>query len=72
MTKLLRYLQGYWGKTVCGPFFKLIEAVFELFAPIVVAWIIDNAIPMGKAGDFKGLIYGGLIILALGVFGLAF
>lgn len=72
MTKLLKYLQGYWGKTICGPFFKLIEAVFELFTPIVVAWIIDNAIPMGQAGDFKGLIYGGLIILALGVFGLAF
>ena len=72
MTKLLKYLKGYWGKTITGPFFKLIEAVFELFTPIVVAWIIDNAIPRGQAGDFKGLIYGGAIILALGVFGLAF
>ncbi len=72
MTKLLKYLQGYRLKTVVGPIFKLIEAVFELFTPIVVAWIIDNAIPMGKNGDYSGLIYGGLIILALGVFGLAF
>ena len=72
MTKLLKYLKGYWGKTITGPFFKLIEAVFELFTPMVVAWIIDNAIPRGQAGDFKGLIYGGAIILALGVFGLAF
>lgn len=72
MTKLLKYLQGYCLKTVVGPIFKLIEAVFELFTPIVVAWIIDNAIPMGKNGDYSGLIYGGLIILALGVFGLAF
>ncbi len=72
MTKLLKYLQGYCLKTVVGPIFKLIEAVFELFTPIVVAWIIDNAIPMGKNGDYSGLIYGGLIILTLGVFGLAF
>ena len=72
MLKLLKYLQGYRLKTVFGPIFKLIEAVFELFTPIVVAWIIDNAIPMGRNGDFSGLIYGGLIILALGVFGLAF
>lgn len=72
MLKLLKYLKGYRVKTVVGPFFKLIEALFELFTPIVVAWIIDNAIPMGQNGDYSGLIYGGLIVLALGVFGLAF
>lgn len=72
MFKLLKYLEGYRLKTVFGPIFKLIEAVFELFTPIVVAWIIDNAIPMGRNGDFSGLVYGGLIVLALGVFGLAF
>lgn len=72
MLKLLRFLKGYRFKTVVGPFFKLVEALFELFTPIVVAWIIDTAIPMGQAGDYSGLIYGGLIVLALGVFGLAF
>lgn len=72
MLKLLKYLKGYRLKTVFGPVFKLVEALFELFTPIVVAWIIDNAIPMGREGDFSGLIYGGLIVLALGVFGLAF
>lgn len=72
MLKLLRFLKGYRFKTVVGPIFKLVEALFELFTPIVVAWIIDNAIPMGQAGDYSGLIYGGLIVLALGVFGLAF
>ncbi len=72
MTKLLKYLKGYWAKTIIGPFFKLIEAVFELIVPVIVAWIIDTAIPRGQNGDYSGLIYGGLIILALGVFGLGF
>lgn len=72
MTKLLKYLKGYWSKTIIGPFFKLVEAVFELIVPVIVAWIIDTAIPRGQNGDYSGLIYGGLIILALGVFGLGF
>lgn len=72
MFKLTRFLKGYRLKTVFGPFFKLIEAVFELITPLVVAWVIDTAIPMGQAGDYSGLIYGGLIILGLGVLGLAF
>ena len=72
MFKLTKFLKGYRLKTVFGPFFKLIEAVFELITPLVVAWVIDTAIPMGQAGDYSGLIYGGLIILGLGVLGLAF
>lgn len=72
MLKLIRFLKGYRLKTVFGPLFKLIEAVFELITPLVVAWIIDTAIPMGKVGDYSGLIIGGCIVLGLGVFGLAF
>lgn len=72
MLKLTPYLKGYRAKTVLGPLFKLVEALFELFTPIVVAWIIDKAIPMGQKGDFGGLIYGGVIILILGVLGLGF
>ena len=72
MLKLIRFLKGYRLKTVFGPLFKLIEAVFELITPLVVAWVIDTAIPMGEGGDYSGLINGGLIILGLGVLGLAF
>lgn len=72
MFKLIRFLKGYWFKTVSGPFFKLIEAVFELITPLVVAWVIDTAIPKGQQGDNTALITGGAIIVALGVFGLAF
>lgn len=72
MLKLIRFLKGYWFKTISGPFFKLTEAVFELITPLVVAWVIDTAIPRGQAGDYSGLVTGGLIILGLGVFGLVF
>ena len=72
MLKLAKYLKGYRFMTVAGPLFKLVEAVFELIIPLVVAYIVDTAIPAGQTGNFKGLIVGGVIILALGVLGLAF
>ena len=72
MLKLVKFLKGYWFKTVSGPLFKLIEAVFELITPLVVAWVIDFAVPWGQAGDISALIKGVLIILGLGVFGLGF
>ena len=40
MKKLLKYLKGYEKETVLGPLFKLVEAVFELAVPIVVAGIL--------------------------------
>ena len=58
MLKLVRFLKGYWFKTISGPFFKLTEAVFELITPLVVAWVIDSAIPAGQAGDFYSLSTG--------------
>ena len=72
MLKLVKFLKGYWFKTISGPLFKLIEAVFELITPLVVAWVIDFAVPWGQAGDISALIKGVLIILGLGVFGLGF
>ena len=67
MFKLAKYLKGYRAKTIIGPFFKLFEAFFELITPLVVAWVIDTAIPRGRSGDFSGLWIGGGIILALGL-----
>lgn len=72
MLKLLRFLKGYRVKTIIGPFFKLVEAIFELITPMVVAWIIDTAIPQGRNGDYSALIKGGVIVLSLGVVGLGF
>ena len=44
MRRLLRYLKPYTKECVLGPLFKLLEATFELFIPLVVAAIIDRGI----------------------------
>ena len=37
MKKLLVYLKGYEKETVLAPLFKMLEALFELFVPLVMA-----------------------------------
>lgn len=44
MHKLLRYIRGYEKQTLLAPLFKMLEACFELFVPLVVASIIDTGI----------------------------
>ncbi len=68
MRKLLKYLKHYKVQSVLAPLFKLLEAAFELFVPIVVAGIIDNGINGGKGADY--VIYACLILVALGAVGL--
>lgn len=72
MFKLLKYLNGYRVKTVLGPLFKLIEAVFELIIPLIVASIIDKGIPLAQNGNYSELIKGSVLMLILGAAGLAF
>ena len=69
MKNLLKYLKNYKKELVFGPFFKLLEAIFELIVPMVMAKIIDN----GIGNNDSGYIYrmSGLIVL-LGVCGLCF
>ena len=44
MHKLMRYIKGYEKQAVLAPLFKMLEATFELFVPLVVASIIDTGI----------------------------
>ena len=44
MHKLMRYIKGYEKQTILAPLFKMLEACFELFVPLVVAGIIDTGI----------------------------
>lgn len=67
MKKLLVYLKGYRKECVLAPAFKMLEALFELFIPLVVASIIDNGI--GK-NDSNHVIKMCLIMVALGAIGL--
>lgn len=69
MTKLLRFLKSYKKELILGPFFKLLEAIFELIVPIVMAKIIDNGIA-NKDSSYVWKMSG--LIVILGVCGLAF
>lgn len=69
MKKLLRFLKNYKKQLIIGPFFKLLEAIFELIVPIVMSKIIDNGIASGDSGYIFRMT--GLIVL-LGVCGLGF
>lgn len=67
MKSLLRYLRGYKKEVVLAPLFKLFEASFELFVPLVMAQIID----VGIAGGDGGYVWKmSLIMVALGIIGL--
>lgn len=50
LKKLLVYLRDYIKECILGPLFKLLEALFELFVPLVVASIIDRGIIAGDQG----------------------
>lgn len=68
MFKLLKYLKGYIPQSIIAPLFKFLEASFELAVPIVMANIID----IGIKNNDEGYVYKmGLILVLLGVFGLA-
>lgn len=67
MKKLLVYLKDYKKETVLAPLFKMLEATFELFVPLVVADIID--IGIGQQNTAYVWARGGLLVL-LGIIGL--
>lgn len=68
MRRLARFLKKYQLQVIAGPIFKLIEAIFELIVPLVMADMID----VGVANHDVHYIWqrGGLLI-ALGLVGLA-
>ena len=67
MKKLLKYLKDYKLESILGPLFKMLEASFELFVPLVMAKIIDIGIKNSDTGYILKM--GGVLIL-LGVVGL--
>ena len=67
MKKLLVYLKDYKLESIVGPLFKLLEACFELIVPLLVADVINTAIP---AGDAAGVRRAALIMVVLGLLGL--
>ena len=67
MKKLLKYLKGYTMESILAPLFKMLEATFELFVPLVMASIIDIGI---GGGNQAYILKMGLILVALALVGL--
>ena len=67
MKKLLIYLKGYEKETILAPLFKMLEALFELFVPLVMAAVIDTGIAQRDRGYIVRMC---LLLIALGVIGL--
>lgn len=85
MSKLLVYLRNYKKETILSPLFKMLEACFELFVPLVMAVIIDQGIggsrylaidasevysATGGYGDTALVLRMGGLLILLGVIGL--
>lgn len=68
MKTLIQYLKKYTKECILAPLFKLLEATFELFVPLVVAAMIDTGIASGDKGF---LLRQGLLLVALALIGLA-
>ena len=69
MKKLLIYLKNYKKELFFGPLFKLLEAIFELIVPLVMAKIIDNGIGNNNSSYILKM---SIIIVVLGICGLGF
>lgn len=69
MFRLLEYLKDYKKESFFAPLFKMLEACFDLFVPLVVAAIIDNGI---KENDTVYILKMGGVLLLLAAIGLTF
>lgn len=69
MFKLLKFLKDYKKESLLAPLFKMIEAVFDLLVPLVVASLIDNGIIKNDSGYVWKM---GAILLLLAALGLTF
>lgn len=67
MKPIIRILGRYKKEAILGPLFKLLEALFELFVPLVVASLIDYGI---ASQDKTYIIKMFLLLILLAVIGL--
>ena len=63
MTSLLKYFKGYLTETILGPVFKLLEAIFELCVPLIMAHLVDQVIPKKETSGVVMMV-GALFLFA--------
>ncbi len=66
MKELLKYLRHYVKESILAPLFKMLEASFELFVPLVMAAIIDTGI---KNSDKPYIFKMAMVLVGLAVVG---
>lgn len=69
MKFLLKYLTVYKKESILAPVFKMLEAVFELLVPLVMAAVIDEGIARLDSGYVVRMC---AVLIFLGIAGLAF
>ena len=67
--KILRFLKNYKKESLLAPLFKMMEAIFDLLVPLVVARIIDDGI---RRGNTTYVLQMGGVLLLLAACGLTF
>ena len=67
MKQLLAYLKNYKKECVFAPLFKMLEAIFELLVPLVMAAVIDKGI---ANHDIPYIVKMCLVMVFLGIIGL--
>lgn len=68
MKKLINYLSPYKKECIIAPSFKMLEALFELFVPLVISDIIDKGI-LGH--DSSVIVKSGILLVLLALIGLS-
>lgn len=66
MKELLKYLRHYIKESILAPLFKMLEASFELFVPLVMAAIIDTGI---KNSDKPYIFKMAIVLVGLAIVG---
>lgn len=69
MKMIIQFMKDYKKESILAPLFKMLEALLELFVPLVVAQIIDRGI---YYGDKRYIISMCLVMFLLAAIGLAF
>ena len=67
MLRLARYLRHYKKECVLAPLFKLLEALFGLIVPLIMAQVIDVGVAQG---DRAYILQRGGLLVAMGLLGM--
>lgn len=69
MSKSLKHFKSSIKEVILGPLFKVIEVIFELLVPVIVAQIIDRGINVGGTPDKQYILMMSLLLVGFAIVG---